>query len=161
MDDLAPYGNVWMRTYAQATPLTQRRLLGGHVRLHTTNPQGCARAHCAFAQHIHLLCAAIYCRPLLMRFGTQASNCQHIKSPPRFDGDSPTLPRQSLGGVDPAQRVAAVLLLQTGAPGPNSLLIAALTFPRSFMLIFAFCFLHMILGSRYPNDDYCKHPTNI
>jgi hypothetical protein len=49
--DLAPYGVVWLRTYARGAPLRARRLLDGHVRLHTANPQGCARAQSAFAQH--------------------------------------------------------------------------------------------------------------
>lgn len=62
VDDLAPYGHLsllrtCLHTYsAQVTPLSRKRkrLPGGHVRLHTTSPQGCGRAPCAFAQHIRL-----------------------------------------------------------------------------------------------------------
>ena len=41
--------------------------------MHTTNPQGGARAHCAFAQHIHLLSTAVTCRPLPLRSAVQAN----------------------------------------------------------------------------------------
>jgi hypothetical protein len=49
----------------------------------------------------------------------RASNCQHIKSLRVFAGRSLALPRQTIQGESSPARTRAVLLLQTGAPGPQ------------------------------------------
>jgi hypothetical protein len=94
---------------------------------------------------------AIYCRPLLMRSGMQASNCQHIKSLCAFARGSLALPRQSGAGRRVCPKSAAILLLPTGASGPKFPSSSFSHVSHSAALICPRCFLHLYLGSFGPN----------